>query len=517
MSTTASLPRSGSSSAQPVAAPHAGSLLRDGLRVGGATVVGQALGMATSLLLRGLLDPAAMGVWQGLKLALSYGNYASFGVSKAATREWSIAQGSGQRAEAAADLNVAFAVNLLTSGTYGLILAVAAIVAALRGGPWAWAWSSGLLCVALLVILQRHVTFHVSILRAEGDFRATARLSVLESVATLVAAGTAAWCWGLPGLYAGTLLVLLAAWGYLKWHGARPLAWRWSRGDVHRLASAGLPMLATAALWSLLRSLDKLTILSLVPDAERQLGYYSLALLAGGQIFGLANMLGTVVVPRLGRDFGATGGTAEPARLALDATLWQAALLGPLAAAAVIVGPPLLGYLLPDYQAGLAALDATVIGAVALGLSLPAAQLLVAVRRERLAAALMLAGCVLAAALLSATAWLRPTLAHLATATACGYAAYAMLTLLTACYTCRAEGAWSRAVAVLAIAAMPWYLATQLRAGWPGDAPQQVIGKLLLLVPMALAAVSAAWLVSKRGRVLRPGSGQIGSSREHHG
>ena len=77
------------------AAPVSGwrRVFGDALRVGGATTVGHLLGAATSLLLRMFLDPAQMGLWQGLKLYLSYGNYANLGISKAAARELTLARG----------------------------------------------------------------------------------------------------------------------------------------------------------------------------------------------------------------------------------------------------------------------------------------------------------------------------------------------------------------------------------------------------------------------------------------
>ena len=86
----------------PIAAPLSGwrRMLGDWLLVGSATAVCHVLGAATSLLLRMLLSPAQMGIWQALKLLLSYGNYANLGISKGAAREFNVALGSGQTAAA---------------------------------------------------------------------------------------------------------------------------------------------------------------------------------------------------------------------------------------------------------------------------------------------------------------------------------------------------------------------------------------------------------------------------------
>ena len=67
--------------------------IADTLLVGSSTLACQALGVVTSLAMRALLDPAAMGIWQGLKTFLSYANYTNLGISKGATQELAVARG----------------------------------------------------------------------------------------------------------------------------------------------------------------------------------------------------------------------------------------------------------------------------------------------------------------------------------------------------------------------------------------------------------------------------------------
>ena len=82
----------------------------DWITVSGATAVCHGLGVVTSLLLKVLLNPAQMGVWQALKMLLSYGNYANLGVSKGAVRDYAVALGRGETAEAKRGLDLAFTV-----------------------------------------------------------------------------------------------------------------------------------------------------------------------------------------------------------------------------------------------------------------------------------------------------------------------------------------------------------------------------------------------------------------------
>jgi O-antigen/teichoic acid export membrane protein len=244
------------------------------------------LGLVTSLLMRGLLDPAQMGIWQAWKMFLSYGNYFNLGISKGAAREWSVALGRGETQAAARGLNLAFTVNTLTSVAYGIALGVVGLWMALAAdGPWATAWSAGLVALGLVVVLQRHVTFHVGILRAGQEFRTSSRLSIIEALLTLVLGSLATWRWGVHGLYAATIGVLIGSWVYVKACGARRLQWDWHGREIVRLIGIGSPILAGGVLLTFFRSVDKLMILACAPDREFQLGCYSIALLVSGQLY----------------------------------------------------------------------------------------------------------------------------------------------------------------------------------------------------------------------------------------
>jgi hypothetical protein len=136
----------------------------DSLLVSASTLGCQALGIAMSLLLRFALDPAQMGVWQALKMFLNYANYANLGISKGATRELTVALGRGDAASARQGIDLAFTVNTLSSMLYGALLAAAGLwIGMSSGGLWRNAWTFGLLALSVLVVVQRHVTFHVTI------------------------------------------------------------------------------------------------------------------------------------------------------------------------------------------------------------------------------------------------------------------------------------------------------------------------------------------------------------------
>jgi O-antigen/teichoic acid export membrane protein len=375
------------SAASRAAAPISGwrRLFGDTLLVGGATLVCHALGAVTSLLLRALLDPAQMGVWQGLKVFLGYANYTNLGVSKAATRELNIALGRGDDAPAQRSLNLAFTANTIGAALYAVGLAACAGWRIVAHGRVAWAdgWTSGLLVVAALALLQRHVTFQVTILRCRQAFRAASQLSVQEAVLTLCCSAVATWLWGLPGLFAATVVVMLASLWYLRRQETADFHWAWNWREVWRLAVIGGPILLAGVVASLFASLDKLMILAYLPDGDYQLGCYSAALLVTAQLYGLGNMLAVTSGPRFGELFGRTGSRRETARLAVRLTELQAAALAPIAGLAIVAGPPVLAAILPQYRSGLPALAWLVPGTFCAALALPLGQCIVAVEGGR--------------------------------------------------------------------------------------------------------------------------------------
>lgn len=503
-------------------APQARSLRADLSVVGAAALVSQALGIVTSLSLRGLLDPASMGVWQGLKLVLSYSNYANLGASKGAARELARAVGRGDPSAAAASVGHALSVNTLASGLVAAALLTAGAATALRGaGPQATTWAWGLAVTGGLVLLQRHVTYLVTLLRASQRFGATSRITICESVLTLGAAVGGVALWGLPGLYLATAIVLVATWSLARRAAPIDVQWNWDRGGAARMIQVGGPMLAAGALASLLRSLDKLAILSFAADREYQLGVYSLALMVTGQIHGATNLLGTVLLPRLSAEFGRVGCPRHVARRVVTATTALAPLAALGCVSALFLAEPLLGSLLPAYRAGLAPLVALLPGCAALALVVPVSQFQMAVGDERRALAIVAAATALTAAMdLAAMAW-RPGLVTLAAATSAGYGLFFLASVLGSLWFRLEAGDRRRyAATLLAVVVIPLCGATAAhgllpREGWPARGLAWAgiaawIGGAWWLSRPREAERSLAWLEFER-RCQKPDHRRVGT------
>jgi len=494
--------------ATPAVAPASGwkRLLADWAVVGGAETVGQVLGVVTSILLRMLLSPAQMGVWQALKVFLNYANYANLGVSKGAARDYAVALGRGDTAEAQRGLSLAHTVNTLSSLAFALALAGAAVWVGSTGGPWAGTWAVGLVLVGGMAVVQRYVTFQVTILRSKQAFWATSRVAVLEAVLTLTFCGLATWLWGLAGLFLGTLAVMGGSLVYVHLCGAPWLGWAWDAKAIGRLIAVGSPILLAGTVATLFRSLDKLMILAYLPDREFQLGCYSVALLVTTQLYGLGNMLSIVLGPRFGEKFGQTGSRPEVALLAARTTELLAAAASLPAGLALVAAPPLLAALLPDYQTGLAPLAWLVPGVVGLSLALPAGQYLIAVDQQGRALAAVIVATVLAAVGNHLALTAGCGLAGVAAATGMANAAFFVISARVSLWGELSALERLRFVLMLALAVAPVLgLALAIECLWP-SAPGNWAGMAARMLTVTAAwglSVALGWRYGGWGAMLR--------------
>ena len=413
--------------------PPAGRLVRDALTVGGGSAVCHVLAAITGLLLRAILEPALVGVWSGLRVFLSYGNFAGLGASKGAAREIPFHTARGQFAAAQNAIDVALTVNTVTSLLYLLALAGAAVwIEATSTGPLAVYWSVGLAAAGVMAVLSRYSTFLVTVLRARQQFSRTTRLALFEAVATLAVTVTATWLWGLYGLLLGTAAVLAASIAWLHLWGAPALQLRWDWSEAKRLMGIGAPILAGGVMLTFLRSLDKVMILAYLPDREFQLGCYSLAVMAGAGLYSVGNVLGIVTYPRYQVRLGRTGSAREVARLAMRVTEAVTVVVTAAAVVAVVAAPAVLARLLPAYRPGLDALLALLPGMLLLAMAIPATHVLITLNKQRQMVALLAAAVAFAAVANHAALTAGKGITGVAAATTASYAFYLVSLMIVA-------------------------------------------------------------------------------------
>jgi O-antigen/teichoic acid export membrane protein len=251
----------------------------------------------------------------------------------------------------------------------------------LAGDPLAAEWTWGLVVVAGLAVLKRYQDFLIALHRAEQRFGLTTELAVLDSLVSAVLVSLGLWLAGFWGLLAA--VGGLMGFNIVYLHARHPLRcrWAWDGPTVSRLFRVGLPILANSAAFGAVMSADRVVILGMLPDGERALGLYSIAIMGTSWSLDLAGRIVLVMYTYFQTTLGRTKDPAEVARQAARVTEAQAPLLAAGSAVAYLAGPVFLGLLIPRYAEGLVALRPLLPGMLALGLAWPARQMLITINR----------------------------------------------------------------------------------------------------------------------------------------
>jgi O-antigen/teichoic acid export membrane protein len=347
---------------------------------------GRMLGLAGALALRRCLDPATLGLYSGLKLYLDQTNRSSLGIGQGASQEIPRLLAEGRDDEARRVADVAHTFTTLAVVVYAISLIGWALVRRplLAGDPLAAAWTWGLVLVAVLTPLQRAVTFRIAMLRARQSFALPTTIDLVEGAigALVLMVGLSAG--GLPGLGLSVAGLLTAKLVVLERAGVIRFDWRPDTAVALRLLRRGLPIFVCTALFGTLATADRVIALWVLPNGTRAAGLYAVALLATSWAPDLAGRVVTVLDPHFQASLGRSGGQAlGVGQEASRATEVLAAVLGLGTAGAYLVGPTLVGWLLPSYTEGLPAIRPLLPGALAVGLSWPSRQLLIATGRTR--------------------------------------------------------------------------------------------------------------------------------------
>ena len=395
-----------------------------------ATVIGHICGFASAIITRSFLDPSLMGVWSGLRIFLSYGNYAGLGISKGAAREIAIEEGRGNTEHLQHVMNIAFTFNTLTSTCYMIvILIIGALIRNHMSPDLSHYWLWGLTSIAIFVVLQRYVTFAITVLRARQRFDLTARLSVLEAILSLSVIGFGVWLFGFWGLLLSSGSVFIASVLYIHLYTPVRFVFSWDSDTGKRLLKSGFPILVNGALFSILQSLDRLMILTYFTDREYQLGCYSLALMVNGTLFGIGNIVGVVMYPRYQHTYGATGNPCEISYMANRVMLYKGCLLLVLAFLCVLFVRPLLETWFTAYRPGIKPMLALLPGTVLLALTLPMNHFLITIHRQKTLVGITLAGILIAVSANLAVLTREGGITEVAWATSATYGIFFLLTI----------------------------------------------------------------------------------------
>lgn len=320
----------------------------------GASLVVQAMQLVQGLVVRRMLPPALMGVWNYVGVVQAGAATFDLGITQAAGRELPLLHGAGQRAEEGAVRATAFWSRLVQSLALAGGMLVWAAYAAAHGNGLAWPVA---FAGAVLVLLSSCNDSLATFCQSQQRYAALGRSNVFGAVVSAILLPLGAWLDGVRGLVAGAVVALFLQLLQLAWRTHRDglaVAWTWRWPALRGLLGYGLPMRLVDYPLAVFTIMDVLVV-SWFLDAS-DLAIYSTAKIMSAMAIDIPSRMGNVYLSRLYIQSG-----ANVDRRALGAELvryltMQYLVVMPLVICGVYwLAVQILSFFLPKYVAALPA------------------------------------------------------------------------------------------------------------------------------------------------------------------
>ncbi len=317
-----------------------------------SSYIAQFLDIFTGILSRRFLGPANMGIWSFLQVILNYAKHSALGVTMATARDVPYFREKGDAARVEETKNLVFTFTLATSLLCSLGVAGYAFWERPRLSP---AIFTGLLAVAVLVLLQRMYNLYVVLLRAHKQFAFVGVLNIFSSVLGLLLTAGLTWRFQLYGFYAATLLNYLLILIYIQRRSGQRFSFRFNLKPMLPLLSFGFAVLVSDILRTVFTSMDRIIITKYLGFEE--LGLYSIALMASNYLYSLPNMIGIVFFPHFQEVFAKRDNSADLEKFLTGPTFCLAYLFPLLIGTLWIFSPLFVSRVLPEYLRGTRAMQ----------------------------------------------------------------------------------------------------------------------------------------------------------------
>lgn len=331
----------------------------------GSSLVIQTINLVLAFYIRRLLGPEAMGVWALMQVIGTYVAYSNLGIVAGVCREIpALRAAGGQEARIAALKNGAYTYIQIVALLSALGLAAAAFI--LRGSiseELFW----GLLVLAGMTHLDRKNSYRLQVLYSEKRFSLASRFRLYSSLVNAALVVVLVRCYGLYGFFAANLLSFafnawyLTARSSIRFEMTRE--WRAVRGVL----LFGAPMFLLQFGFSFFNSIDKVAIGKFL--GIRELGIYSLAMMAASYVFMLPNMFQVVLLPWTLETFGRPEDEEARRKYAVVPGRLMVAYFSLCIGVLWILAPSVLAKTLDQYASGVPAMKAALFGACFAALS----------------------------------------------------------------------------------------------------------------------------------------------------
>ncbi len=335
------------------------AILKDTALYAAANYLSQAIGILNSFLLRSFVGPVGMGVWGVLQVILGYCGYASLGTTRALARDYPFLRGQQKFEEADRLKDNTLTFSILMSVIPALALLGFALV---KFPHLEKSFLIGILFLVGFLFIQRYYDFLITLLRSDKEFKVLSKQVVWNAVGGILVTVLFVKAWQIYGLYAGTAVLTVGLILFL--HRERPYTFRiqWDKTTILKELKLGLPLVASAFLYTFLLGLDKLLLAKKIGFYE--VGLYSIAMMASNYILSLPMMFSNVLYPNLLELYGEKKEDLSQIVSYLEKPVCVLAVLVPfLCAMAFAAMPFLVGLFLKKFIPGLTCMKIYLVGA----------------------------------------------------------------------------------------------------------------------------------------------------------
>jgi O-antigen/teichoic acid export membrane protein len=356
-----------------------------------ASILTQAITLITGILSRKYLGPVQMGVWSLLQIIIVYGAYSSLGVTEAISREIPYHRGKGDEAKAEEIKNIIFSFSMFTS----LLVAVGCIAYAfLNQEQLGREVFIGLLFVAGIILLQRLNNLYIAFLRGYKYFRIAATQMIYSSIVNGVLVAVLTYQFEVYGFMTAMCLSLIFNILYIHAHHPFHFRWAFTLKGIWGLIQFGFPLIIIGLLATLFVTIDKIMIAKIL--GVRELGIYSVALMAYLFLHTLPNSIGVVLIPNFHQKFGETEKPEGLRQYLVMSSKVFADLMPILIASGLFLFPYITLKILPEFTESIEPLKFILPGVFFLALNHPFSYFIVVIRKQLTLIPIILGACVIA-------------------------------------------------------------------------------------------------------------------------
>ena len=172
----------------------------------------------------------------------------------------------------------------------------------------------------------------------------------------------------------------MISWIYVKAKAGYCLKWYFHVPHLMDLAKIGIPLIVIGLIYTVLLSVDRIMIIKMI--GAKELGFYSIAILAFTYTNTFPKLFGIVLFPSMQEELGKTESVTGILHYVKKPVFMMAHVFPFALAAAYFIIPILVGYVLPRYTAGLVSMRILLIGCFFISLAGFAQNLVIARNRQ---------------------------------------------------------------------------------------------------------------------------------------